>query len=109
MSEQSRQLEEIINAVPVGVAVLDDNLRVLLANTAAVKHLAQLGYEQKMGRLTHLGDQPVAELLSPSAWTGRHEVQCEQRTYEVQISPIGSTGNSRWVLVIDDLTEAREV
>jgi signal transduction histidine kinase len=109
MSEQSRQLEEIINAVPVGVAVLDDNLRVLLANTAAVKHLAQLGYEQEMGRLTHLGDQPVTELLTPSAWTGRHEVQCEQRTYEVQISPIGSTGNSRWVLVIDDLTEAREV
>ena len=110
MSEQSRQLEEIINAVPVGVAVLDDNLRVLLANAAAVKYLAQVGFEQETGRLTYFGDLPAAEFLSPAAWTGRQEVQFEQRVYEVQISPIGSTENSRrWVLVIDDVTEAREV
>ncbi len=110
MSEQSRQLEEIINAVPVGVAVLDDNLRVLLANAAAVKCLAQLGFEQGMGRMTHLGDQPVAELLTPAASTRRHEVQFDQRAYEVQISPIGNNRKSRrWVLVIDDVTDAREV
>lgn len=110
MSEQSRQLEEIINAVPVGVAVLDDSLRVLLANAAAVKSLAQLGFEQEMGRMTHLGDHPVVELLDPAASTRRHEVQFDQRVYEVQISPIGNNGNSqRWVLVIDDVTEAREV
>lgn len=110
MSEQSRQLEEIINAVPVGVAVLDDNLRVLLANAAAVKCLAQLGFEQEMGRMTHLGDQPVVELLAPAASARRHEVQVDQRVYEVQISPIGNRGNSRrWVLVIDDLTDARAV
>ena len=37
-------------------------------------------------------------------------MQFDQRTYEVQISPIGNNGNSqRWVLVIDDVTEAREV
>jgi signal transduction histidine kinase/CheY-like chemotaxis protein len=110
MSEQSRQLEDIINAVPVGVAVLDDNLRVLLANAAAVKYLAQLGFAQDMGKLTHLGDQLVVDMLSTAAWTGRHDVQFEQRAYEVQISPIGNTWNSQhWVLVIDDVTEAREV
>ncbi len=110
MSEQSRQLEEIINAVPVGVAVLDDTLRVLLANAAAVKCLGQLGFEQEMGRMTHLGDQPIVELLAPAASSRRYEVQFDQRAYEVQISPIGSNGNSqRWVLVIDDVTEAREV
>ena len=108
MSEQSRQLEEIINAVPVGVAVLDDNLHVLLANAAAVKYLAQVGFEQETGRLTYFGDLPAADFLSPAAWTGRQEVQFEQRVYEVQISPIGSAENSRrWVLVIDDVTEAR--
>jgi two-component system, cell cycle sensor histidine kinase and response regulator CckA len=63
-----------------------------------------------MGKLTHLGDQPVVDLLSPAAWTGRHDVQFEQRAYEVQISPIGNTWDSQhWVLVIDDVTEAREV
>jgi two-component system, cell cycle sensor histidine kinase and response regulator CckA len=110
MSEQSQQLEEIINAVPVGVAVLDDSLQVLLANAAAVKCLGQLGFEQEMGRMTHLGDQPIVELLSPVASSRRYEVQFDQRAYEVQISPIGNNGNSqRWVLVIDDVTEAREV
>ncbi len=110
MSEQSQQLEEIINAVPVGVAVLDATLHVQLANAAAVKHLANMGYEQEMGRLTHLGDQPLAELLPLAAKAGRHEVQAEQHTYEVQISPIGNLWNSqRWVLVIDDVTEERDV
>jgi signal transduction histidine kinase/ActR/RegA family two-component response regulator len=110
MSEQSQQLEEIINAVPVGVAVLDTTLHVQLANAAAVKHLANMGYEQEMGRLTHLGDQPLIELLPPATKAGRHEVQAEQHTYEVQISPIGSVWNSqRWVLVIDDVTEERDV
>jgi signal transduction histidine kinase/ActR/RegA family two-component response regulator len=90
--------------------VLDDNLRVMLANAAAVKYLAQVGFEQEMGRLTYFGDLPAAEFLSPAAWTGRQEVQFEQRVYEVQISPIGGTENSqRWVLVIDDVTEAREL
>jgi two-component system, cell cycle sensor histidine kinase and response regulator CckA len=110
MSEQSRQLEEIINAVPVGVAVLDDNLQVLLANAAAVKRLAQLGFEQEMGRMTHLGDQPIVELLTPAAPTRRHEVLFDQRAYDVQISPIGNNGSGqRWVLVIDEVTDAREV
>jgi signal transduction histidine kinase/CheY-like chemotaxis protein len=110
MSEQSRQLEEIINAVPLGVAVLDARLQVQLANTAAVKCLAHLGYTQEMGPLTQLGEQPLAALLAPAAGSGRHELQHELRTYEVQISPIGSrAGDQRWVLVLDDVTDAREV
>jgi signal transduction histidine kinase/CheY-like chemotaxis protein len=110
MSEQSRQLEEIINAVPVGVAVLDEQMHVQLANVAAVKCFEQLGYVLEMGPLTHLGDQPLAELLVLAAGSGRHELQFEQHTYEVQISPIGSrSGSQRWVLVVDDVTEAREV
>jgi signal transduction histidine kinase len=52
----------------------------------------------------------LAELLAPATWSGRHELLFDQRTYEVQISPLGgSPGSRRWVLVLDDVTEAREV
>lgn len=110
MREPPQQLEEIINAVPVGVAVLDEDLHVQLANAMAVKCLEQLGYAPETGPLVQLGGQPLADWLAPAAWSRRHELQFGQRTFEVQISPIGSRfGSQRWVLVLDDVTEAREV
>ncbi len=109
MSEQSRQLQEIINAVPVGVAVLDEALHVQLANAAAVGHLALLGYTDTDAALTQLGDQPLAPLMTAGGG-GRHRILGGERAYEIMLSPIASTWNgSGWMLVIDDVTQAREV
>lgn len=109
MSEPSRQLEEIVNAVPLGVVVLDDDHRVQLANMAAVAHLAQLGVVQSDAPLLFLGEHPIARLLAGLPGE-RMELQGAQRTFELMVSPIASTnGSQRWVLVTDDVTHAREV
>jgi signal transduction histidine kinase/CheY-like chemotaxis protein len=109
MSEQSRQLEEIVNAVPMGVVVLDGDLRVQLVNSAARKHLAHLGDVQPGETLAQLGSQPLAELLAAGP-DERVELLGGQRTFEVMVSRIDNTPrDGRWVLVIDDVTQGREV
>jgi signal transduction histidine kinase len=107
MSEQSRQLEAIVNAVPLGVVVLDSDLRILLANATAHAHLAHL--DAAPGPAPQLGGQSLAPLLLAGPGE-RVEMQGGQRIFEVMYSPIaGAPGGGAWVLVIDDVTEGREV
>lgn len=108
MREPTGQLEAIVNAVPLGVVVLDGNLKVLLANGAAHTHLACLG--APVGQpLRELGGLPLVHLLAAGAGE-RVEVQGGLRTFEVIASPIANVPNGPdWVLVIDDVTQGREV
>jgi signal transduction histidine kinase len=108
MSESSRQLEEIVNAVPLGVIVLDDERRVQLVNSAAHMHLEQLG-GQASHPIQELGGQPLDALLA-GATGERVELQGGQRTFEVMVSRItDAPGGKRWVLVTEDVTQSREV
>ncbi len=109
MREPTGQLEAIVNAVPLGVVVLDAHLKVLLANVAAHAHLAYLGEPQEGQPLRELGGQPLAQLLAAGAGE-RVEVQGGARTFEVFASPIANAPDGpAWVLVSDDVTQGREV
>jgi len=114
-------LEAVANAVPLGVVVLDDDLRIQLVNGAAREHLSHLCARQVGEILSQLGGHPLANLLRAGA-DERIELECEGRTYELFVSTIphggaasgeasgGNSGNSgRWILVIDDVTQRREV
>jgi len=105
------------------VLLLDADGRVILANPAARDYLAVLcvgrdvrepqsndGIPTYGDALTHLGDRPLAELLTSPPKGLWHEVAADARTFEVIARPM-ETGpqTTGWVLVVRDVTQEREV
>ena len=108
--EQAQQMQQIMNTVPEGVLLLDADGHVILANPVAKGDLAILA-EAKVGdTLTHLGDRPLAELLTSPPKGLWHEVAADNRSFEVIARPM-ETGpqTTGWVLVIRDVTQEREI
>jgi PAS domain S-box-containing protein len=123
--EQARQMEQILTAVPAGVLLLDAEGRILRANLVAESDLAVLT-DVKAGQvLTHLGDRPLAELLTSPPTKGLwHEVKTDDRIFEVIARPVEpepddqqpppeglpeGEDEGQWVLVINDVTREREI
>lgn len=108
---QAKQMQQIIDTVPEGVLLLDAKGLVILANPAAERDLAALAGVKVGDALTRLGERPLAELLTSPPTQGLwHEVKAEGRTFEVIARPMGKGPEPEdWVLVINDVTRAREI
>lgn len=109
--EQARQLREIMSTVPEGVLLLNAQGRVVEANPVARQDLAFLADAEVGDKLTHIADHPLAEFLtSPTVKGLWHEVEAGVRTFELIARPVESGPEpKRWVLVINDVTQEREV
>jgi len=108
--EQARQMQQTMDTVPEGVLLLDADLRVLLANPAAKGDLAVLADASVGDTLTHLGDRPLAELLTSPPKGLWHEVATDGRSFEVIARPMENGPEpGGWVLVIRDVTQEREI
>jgi two-component system cell cycle sensor histidine kinase/response regulator CckA len=61
--------------------------------------------------LTHLGNRPLAELLTSPPTRGLwHEVKAGMRTFEVIARPVESGAEpEHWVLVVNEVTREREI
>jgi two-component system cell cycle sensor histidine kinase/response regulator CckA len=121
---QAQRVQQIVDTVPEGVLLLDTDGRAVLANPAAEGDIAVLADAEVGDTLTHLGDRPLAELLT-SPPSGRwHEVKANERTFEIIARPMepatGPTADGQllngdgpepgdWVLVINDVTQEREI
>ena len=89
--EQARQMAQILATVPAAVLLLDAASRVLQANPVAEDDLALLAGAKVGDILTHLGDRPIAELLTSPTTKGLwHEVTADNRTFEVIARPIAN-------------------
>ncbi len=105
-----KRMEQILATVPAGVLLLDVEGRILHANPTAQEALARLT-EGNVGEvLTHLGDQSLAELLTPPPTKGLwHEIEVDGRTFEAIARPVEHRSEpEHWVLVINDVTRERE-
>jgi two-component system cell cycle sensor histidine kinase/response regulator CckA len=109
--KQAQQMEQILATVPAGVLLLDAEWRVMQANPVAETHLAVLAEVEIGDRLSHLGDHPLGELLTPPPTKGLwHEVKANGQTFEVISRPMETGAEpEHWVLVINDVTREREV
>ncbi|MEE9616784.1 MAG: GAF domain-containing protein, partial [Anaerolineae bacterium] len=135
--EQAQRVQQIIDTVPEGVLLLDADGQVILANPVGEKDLAVLAGDSVGDTLTHLGDRPLAELLTSPPKGLWHEVATagpSPRTFEIIArcietgpTPSGAcpaTASTRggepvegacpepvegWVLVIRDVTQEREI
>ncbi|MEA3397391.1 MAG: PAS domain S-box protein, partial [Chloroflexota bacterium] len=109
--KQAQQMEQILTTVPEGVLLLDAEGQVLLANPVAEGELAVLAAAQVGDVLTRLGDRPLAELLTSPPTKGLwHEVQADDRTFEIIAQPMENVPEpENWVLVIRNVTQEREI
>lgn len=111
LSAQAALMQQIIDAVPEGVLVLDDDGRVVLANPVAEKYLPALTQTQGGDELAALGDWCLTDIVNaadPKAtW---HEIHAQDLIFEAVASPMAnSTVNAKSVVVIRDVTLEREI
>jgi signal transduction histidine kinase len=108
--EQARHVQQIIDTVPEGVLLLDQDHRVILANPAGQQNLAALAGSRAGSVLTALGEHPLIELLEQPEDGEWHEVKAEGCTFEVIARPIPIIPASQgWVMVIRDMTHERDM
>ncbi len=108
--EQARRVQQIMDTVPEGVLLLNAGGQVVLANPAAEESLSLLTDAQVGHTLTHIGERPLAELLAPPRQGLWHEVKANDRTFEIIAQPMEDSPKSKdWVMVINDVTQEREI
>jgi two-component system cell cycle sensor histidine kinase/response regulator CckA len=107
---QAQRMQQILDTVPEGVLLLDDDGYVVLVNPVAERDLVVLAGARAGDRLTHLGDRPLAKLLTSPPKGLWHEVAADGRSFQVIARPIESAPSpGGWVMVIRDVTQQREI
>jgi PAS domain S-box-containing protein len=113
LSKERQRLAGVVENFPEGVLVLDRDRRVLLANPLARDYLDLLAKRNSIGSLVGLGDRALDTLLNPGGPTSRlEEVTLShptERVFEVLPRQVeGSIHGGGWILVIREVTAARE-
>ncbi|RME50403.1 MAG: GAF domain-containing protein, partial [Caldilineae bacterium] len=118
VQSQARQLENVLNAAPNGILLLDADHRILLANSAAQSFLPLLSAGRPGEPLTRLGNYPLPDVLETTRHGGWLEISPDEaafvpRTFEIAARPIAGDAEAKevegWVLVIQDVTDKRAV
>jgi PAS domain S-box-containing protein len=108
LAAERERLAVTLQSIGDGVVALDSELRVVLANPVAQKHLADLAGIGEGEYLRDLAEVPIVTLLSPPPDDKRfHEVYLDEgdRVFEVVVRPIEKEPErGGWVLVIRDVT-----
>ncbi|MGQ9462456.1 MAG: response regulator [Candidatus Fervidibacter sp.] len=98
-------LQTLVDHLPEGIALIDENWYIVMSNSKAENMLAALGHKRGLP-LAMLGGKPIGEFLSPSPRGLWHELTSSGRVYEIAIY---SATNHNRILVIRDVTSEREI
>jgi len=114
---QAQQVVEIMNSVPEGLLLLQEDGSLIVANPTAEMFLQTLtsdedhtSSERAIRVIHHLGDIPLANLLKPPPQGLFHEVACGRRVFEIATRPVddndeqGEHEASRRVMLIREVT-----
>ncbi len=112
IQENAQQVQHIIDTVPEGVILLDDNRRVVLANPVAQTYLVNLAQFAQGEILSHLGQKSLDDLLKRELQDLWYELEISgppHQVFEIGAQPLekgDDTGG--WVIVIREVTQERE-
>ena len=113
IQEQAQQVQQIVETVPQGVLLLDDDLKLRLINPVAEKILPVLTTSTAGERLTHLGNRPILEFLTSPPKGLWHALTIsgppETHFQVIARSLETSTDAAGWVLVIRDVTQQKTI
>jgi PAS domain S-box-containing protein len=104
---QAELTRQIVNTVPEGLALINSDGCILLANPAAEILLSELCSARLGDTVTTIGDRPLTEILAlEKSW---QEIEYHNRTFIFNPRPVDpSTTRTSWVLVLNDITKERE-
>jgi signal transduction histidine kinase/ActR/RegA family two-component response regulator len=109
-AEQER-LGRLVEHLPQGVALLDGEKRVILANALARDYLPELGRWPTTATLQQIGGHPLERLLVTASQPGWHEVRLEaglRKVFEVAALRLGEGGETAgWIVQVHDVTSER--
>jgi signal transduction histidine kinase/CheY-like chemotaxis protein len=115
VQEHARQVQQLVDAVPDGLILLDGAGRVLLANSVGEQELASLSGAKEGDVITQLGNRPLADLLQHKPAQPWSLVTAGERRVRVRVVPLGEEyvmreeesreGVESWVLVLRDAAE----
>ena len=112
IQENALQVQYIIDTVPEGVILLDEENRVVLANPVAQSYLVDLAEFTPDETLTHLGEKPLAELIDDkhqNIWFEIEKTGPPRKIFEISPQPLEKGENpGGWVIVIREVTHERE-
>lgn len=112
IQENALQVQYIIDTVPEGVILLDEEKRIVLANPVAQSYLIYLASINPQDVLTHLGKKPLDEILSPASQNSWYEFESPgppHQVFELSAQPLeGSGTQGGWVIVLREVTQERE-
>lgn len=112
LEQQARDIAHILDTVPEGVLVLDGEYQIVRANPLGEHYLGLLAPSFPHRPLLRLGDRSLEELLNRAGTSGLwHEVKANGRTFEITARRLEheELSQPQWLLLIRDVTEAREV
>ncbi|MBL8131282.1 MAG: response regulator [Anaerolineae bacterium] len=110
--QQARQLEQIVNSIPEGVALLDSEQNILLANPRA-HLLLSLAFDESIfeGRSNRLWSEQLQKVIdAPDEF---HEISVERKPaliFEIMGRSVGDHDRlsaPQWLLIVRDVTEER--
>ena len=115
LAAQQKQLESLVEHLPFGVLLLNDDFHILVANPAGRRMLAVLNRNFSADSpLTRLGENSLQDLIDQQTSQLPVEITAPeplQRIFSAQIATAGSPtgkGRGQWVLTLNDVTEERE-
>lgn len=109
---QAQQVIQIMNTVPEGLLLVQEDGSLIRANLTAQRILQTLGAAQNgdAAVIHRLGDTPLANLLLPPEHNLFHEIVHGALMLEVAARPVEDDGKpARWVMLIRDVTNQREM
>lgn len=106
------QVQQIMDSVPDGVLLLDQDKHILLANPAAQEHLSILRCSAVGEPMSCLGNRPLDDFLNSGNQGTWFEIETQdpaEKTFEIAVqSLIAGASSGGWVLVLRDVTQERE-
>ncbi len=109
--QQAEQMQQVLETVPMGMLLLDQERRVLLANPVARIHLEVLAPTAPGAPLVQLGHRTLEAILRPPKWGQWHEIEISEprhRIFEVVARPRQAGSQAGWVILLQEVTEERE-
>ncbi len=110
LQQQAEQVQLIIDVVPDGVLLLDNQRRLVHANPAGRRYLDILT-DAKIGDvLDEVGGILTVDLMFDGPARKWREIQIQECTFEVIVQPTpAASTEAEWVLVIREMTVEREL
>ncbi len=110
LTAQQKHLEHLVQNIPIGTVLLDENLNILVANPLGQEILAVLSDQTANANLTKSGRLPVSELIERQDDSLPLVIELDglpRRVFEAQIRPVQGEIH-QWVLTLREVTRERE-